>query len=101
MKETDILEEEHQAEIDAAYDGRLGVDRSIRIPVLIFFGSGVFWLVVASFFYLLSSSQMHTPTAWWTLPGAASLSFGRAYPAFLNCYVYGWATCGGFGTGIW
>ena len=77
------------------------VDRSIRVPVLFFFGSGVFWLVVASTFYLLSSWQIHAPSAWWAFPGVAWLSFGRAYPAFLNCYVYGWATCAGIGTGIW
>jgi cytochrome c oxidase cbb3-type subunit I len=101
MKETAISEEESRAEIDDAYDDRSDVDRSIRIPVLIFFGSGVFWLVLASLFYLLSSSQMFTPSAWWTFPGVEWLSFGRAYPIFFNCYVYGWATCVGIGTGIW
>jgi cytochrome c oxidase cbb3-type subunit 1 len=77
------------------------IDRSIRIPVLIFLASGVFWLIVASGFWLLASSQIHTPTAWWTFPGVAWLSFGRTYPAFLNCFVYGWATCAGIGVGIW
>ena len=77
------------------------IDRSIRIPVLIFLASGVFWLMVASGFWLLASSQIHTPTAWWTFPGVAWLSFGRAYPVFLNCFVYGWATCAGIGVGIW
>jgi len=101
MKETAISELDSRAE-QALHQGDLPiVDRSIRIPVLIFFGSGVFWLVVASVLYLLSSSQIHTPTAWWTFPGVASLSFGRVYPAFLNCYVYGWATCAAIGTGIW
>jgi cytochrome c oxidase cbb3-type subunit I len=101
MKETARLESESPANL-AAEEGDLSmVDRSIRIPVLIFFGSSVFWLVVASIFYLLSSSQMHTPSAWWAFPGVAFLSFGRAYPIFLNCYVYGWATCAGIGTGIW
>jgi cytochrome c oxidase cbb3-type subunit I len=101
MKETVISEEESRVEFAADYDDRSSVDRSIRIPVLIFFGSGVFWLVVASLFYLLSSSQMFTPAAWWTFPDFAWLSFGRAYPIFFNCYVYGWATCVGIGTGIW
>jgi len=77
------------------------IDRSIRIPVLIFLASGVFWLIVASGFWLLTSSQIHTPTAWWAFPGVDWLSFGRAYPAFLNCFVYGWATCAGIGVGIW
>jgi cytochrome c oxidase cbb3-type subunit I len=96
MKETAISELESHAEAATEL-----IDRSIRVPVLFFFGSGVFWLVVASAFYLLSSWQIHTPSAWWAFPGVAWLSFGRAYPAFLNCYIYGWATCAGIGTGIW
>jgi cytochrome c oxidase cbb3-type subunit I len=96
MKETAISELESHAEAPTEL-----IDRSIRVPVLFFFGSGVFWLVVASAFYLLSSWQIHAPSAWWAFPGVAWLSFGRAYPAFLNCYIYGWATCAGIGTGIW
>jgi cytochrome c oxidase cbb3-type subunit I len=101
MKETAISERESRVKSASDYGDLSVVDRSIRIPVLTFFGSGVLWLVVASIFYLLSSLQIHTPTAWWSFPGVAWLSFGRAYPAFLNCYVYGWATCAGIGTGIW
>jgi cytochrome c oxidase cbb3-type subunit I len=101
MKETANSELESQAESATDHGAFALVDRSIRVPVLFFFGSGVFWLVVASAFYLLSSWQIHTPSAWWAFPGVAWLSFGRAYPAFLNCYIYGWATCAGFGTGIW
>jgi cytochrome c oxidase cbb3-type subunit I len=101
MKETAISVPASRAEAGPDHGDLSIVDRSIRIPVLIFFGSGVFWLVVASIFYLLSSSQIHTPTAWWTFPNIAWLSFGRAYPSFLNCYVYGWATCAGIGAGIW
>jgi cytochrome c oxidase cbb3-type subunit 1 len=101
MKEPAISEPESRAESATDHGDLSIVDRSVRIPVLIFFGSGVFWLVVASIFYLLSSSQIHSPTVWWTFPGVAWLSFGRAYPVFLNCYVYGWATCAGMGTGIW
>ncbi|HTC12941.1 MAG TPA: cbb3-type cytochrome c oxidase subunit I [Chthoniobacterales bacterium] len=101
MKETAISELELHDEAATEHGAIALVDRSIRVPVLFFFGSGVFWLVVASAFYLLSSWQMHTPSAWWALPGIAWLSFGRAYPAFLNCYIYGWATCAGIGTGIW
>jgi cytochrome c oxidase cbb3-type subunit I len=101
MKETAISELESHAEAGTDHDALALVDRSIRGPVLFFFGSGVFWLMVASAFYLLSCWQMHTPSAWWAFPGVAWLSFGRAYPAFLNCYIYGWATCAGIGTGIW
>ncbi|MBV8143305.1 MAG: hypothetical protein JOZ60_14795, partial [Verrucomicrobia bacterium] len=101
MKETVISEAELRPASRADHRDLSGVDRAIRVPVLIFFGSAVFWLVIGSLFYLLSSSQLFSPDVWWTFPGVAWLSFGRAYPAFLNCYVYGWATCAGIGTGIW
>ncbi len=101
MKQSSISEPESRPGPAMAINGLSAVDRSIRIPVLIFLGSGVFWLIVASVFWLLSSSQIHTPTAWWTFPGVAWLSFGRSYPAFLNCFVYGWATCAGIGVGLW
>lgn len=77
------------------------IDRSVRTPVLLFFGSAVFWLVLASLFFLLSSSQIHKPDSWWTLPGVAWLSYGRVYPAFLNCFVYGWVATAGIALGLW
>jgi cytochrome c oxidase cbb3-type subunit 1 len=101
MKESAISEQKLQPDSTTDQGDLSIVDRSIRIPVLIFFGSGVFWLVVASIFYLLSTWQIQAPAAWWTFPGVPWLSFGRAYPVFLNCFVYGWATCAGIGTGIW
>jgi cytochrome c oxidase cbb3-type subunit I len=101
MKEAADTESTSRMELATDHGALSIVDQSIRIPVLIFFGSGVFWLLIASIFYLLSASQIHTPTAWWTFPGVAWLSFGRAYPVYLNCYVYGWASCAGIGTGIW
>ncbi len=101
MEQSAISESETRSESVKERGDPLIIDRSVRIPVLIFLGSGVFWLVVASGFWLLASSQIHTPAARWTFPGVAWLSFGRAYPAFLNCFVYGWATCAGIGVGIW
>jgi cytochrome c oxidase cbb3-type subunit I len=101
MKETAISKKKSRGDSATNHGDLSIVDRSIRLPILIFFGSGVFWLVVASIFYLLSSWQIQAPTVWWTFPGVPWLSFGRTYPAFLNCYVYGWATCVGIGTGIW
>jgi cytochrome c oxidase cbb3-type subunit 1 len=77
------------------------IDRSVRTPVLLFFGSAVLWLVLASLFFLLSSSQIHKPDAWWTFPGIPWLSYGRVYPAFLNCFVYGWIGSAGIAFGLW
>ena len=101
MEQSAISEPETRSESVKERSDPSIIDRSVRIPVLIFLASGVFWLVVASGFWLLASSQIHTPAAWWTFPGVAWLSFGRTYPAFLNCFVYGWATCAGIGVGIW
>jgi len=101
MKQAAISEREIQRGPATELGGLSAVDRSIRVPVLIFFASGVFWLIVASAFWLLASSQMHKPTTWWAFPGVAWLSFGRSYPVFLNCFVYGWAACAGIGAGIW
>jgi cytochrome c oxidase cbb3-type subunit 1 len=101
MKQSTLSEPETRSGLTTQRVARSVIDRSIRIPVLIFLASGVFWLIVASGFWLLASSQIHTPTAWWTFPGVAWLSFGRVYPAFLDCFVYGWAICAGIGVGIW
>jgi len=77
------------------------IDRSVRAPVLLFFGSAVLWLVLGSLFFLLSSSQIHKPDAWWTLSGIPWLSYGRVYPAFLDCFVYGWVGSTGIALGLW
>ena len=77
------------------------IDRSVRIPVLLFFGSAVVWLVLGSILFLLSSSQIHKPTSWWTLPGIPWLSYGRVYPAFVDCFVYGWIASAGIAFGLW
>ena len=77
------------------------VERSIRVPVLIFFGASVFWLAIGSLFWLLNVCQLYTPGAFWALPGISWLSFGRSYPVFLNCMVYGWASGAAIGAGIW
>jgi cytochrome c oxidase cbb3-type subunit I len=77
------------------------IDRSVRTPVLLFFGSAVLWLVIASLLFLLSSSQIHKPDSWWTLPGIPWLSYGRVYPAFVDCFVYGWVASTGIALGLW
>ncbi len=77
------------------------IDRSVRTPVLLFLGSAVIWLVLGSLLFLLSSSQIHKPDSWWTLPGIPWLSYGRVYPAFLDCFIYGWIASTGIALGLW
>jgi cytochrome c oxidase cbb3-type subunit I len=77
------------------------VDRTIRLPLLVFFGSALFWLIVASGLWLLATVQSYAPHDLWSVPGIAWLTFGRIYPAFLNAFVYGWASLSGIGIGTW
>jgi cytochrome c oxidase cbb3-type subunit I len=77
------------------------IEGSIKVPVLIFFGSATLWLVFASFFWLFSSAQLYAPQAWWSLSGVRWLTYGRTYPVFLNSFVYGWASSACIGIGVW
>jgi len=101
---------------------RAAIDASCRLPVLSFFASAVFWLIVGTVFALLASIKLHNPLfaveipaslAHWlnqfyplvpantveTLNGA--LTFGRVRPAHLNTVAYGWASTAALGVGIW
>ncbi len=75
-----------------------GIDASCRGPVLFFFVSGLFWLLVASCFALISSIKLHAPGF---LAGSAWLSYGRVVPAFDNLFLYGFACQAGFGIVFW
>ena len=77
------------------------IDRSVRVPALVFFATATLWLVVASLFWFMSSAQEYAPNAWWSLPGVSWLTYGRSYPVFVNCFIYGWATPASIGVGIW
>lgn len=77
---------------------RARIDASTRLPVLIFFGSAIFWLVIGSILGTLSAFKMSYPTF---LDSEAWLTFGRMRPAHLNAVTYGWASAGGIGVGIW
>ncbi len=77
---------------------RARIDASTRLPVLLFFGSAIFWLVLGSTLGLISAWKMTHPAL---LDGAAWLTFGRLRPAHLNTVIYGWASAAGIGVGIW
>ncbi|MFZ4598949.1 MAG: cbb3-type cytochrome c oxidase subunit I, partial [Terrimicrobiaceae bacterium] len=86
--EPDTLDSAERAQIDA----------STRGPVLLFFGSAIFWLLIGSLLGLISAWKMTHPSF---LDGAAWLTFGRLRPAHLNAVIYGWASAAGIGVGIW
>lgn len=77
---------------------RARIDASTRLPVLVFFGSAVFWLVFGSVLGVLAAFKMSYPEL---LDGAAWLTWGRVRPAHLNAVIYGWASASGIGVGIW
>lgn len=77
---------------------RAEIDASARLPVLLFFGTAIFWLLAGSLLALLASFKMNIP---WLLDSEAWLTFGRVRPAHLNTVIYGWASPAGIGVGLW
>lgn len=77
---------------------RAEIDRSCRYPVLLFFASAAFWLLVGTVLALLASIKLHHPQF---LTDAAWLSFGRVRPAHLDIVAYGWSAMAGLGAAIW
>ena len=78
----------------AAIKARWTADQSSRTAVLTWLSSSIFWLVLGSFFGLVSSIKMHLPEF---LAASEFLTFGRVRPAHLNAVVYGWASMAGIG----
>lgn len=101
---------------------RAAIDRSCRIPVLTFFASATFWLLVGTVFALLASIKLHHPKFAIEIPGWSAmairaldplipestvdaingaLTFGRVRPAHLNTVAFGWASAAALGVCIW
>ena len=74
------------------------IDRSCRGPVLAFYGSAVFWLIIGTILALLASIKLHHPRF---LADVSWLTFGRVRPAHLDVVVYGWSAMAGLGTLLW
>lgn len=77
---------------------RGAIDASTRVPVLLFFGTSIFWLVVGSLLALISTFKLNIPGF---LDGIGFFTYGRLYPAQANALIYGWASTAGMGVGIW
>lgn len=77
---------------------RKEIDASVRVPVMLFFGSAVFWLLGGSVLGLVAAVKMNFP---WFLDGIPWLTFGRIRAAHLNMVIYGWASAAGIGVGLW
>ncbi len=93
-------EENHAAVSHAERDRleRAAIDASTRLPVILFYSSAIFWLLVGTVFGLLAAIKMNIPTF---LDQWGWLTFGRIRPAHLNAVAYGWASPAAIGTGLW
>ena len=74
------------------------IDASTRVPVLMFYSSAIFWLLVGTVLAGYTSFKLHAPDLF---SDAAFLTWGRVRPAHMNVMVYGWASMAGIGTAIW
>jgi len=84
------------------------VDASVRWPVLVCLLSAVHWMVVGTFLLVYASSLTHPQDAFPILSWFIDLSnnfsmftYGRVWPAAVDCLVYGWCSTAGLGLAIW
>ena len=74
------------------------VDASVRLPVLLFFGSSILWLLMSSAFGALAALKLNLP---WMLSDFGWLTIGRLYPLAISSFAYGWAASAGIGAALW
>lgn len=77
---------------------RAEIDASLRFPVLLFFRTSLFWLLLGSVLCTITSLKLVMP---WFLDGISFLSYGRLLPVALDALLYGWAIPAGIGIGLW
>ncbi len=74
------------------------LDETAALPVMLYFGTGVLWLLAGTAFGLIASLKLDMPD--W-LTSTPALTFGRVRPAHLNAVNYGWASLAGAGCLLW
>ena len=77
----------------------LRIDASCRLPVIVWFLTAVFWLLLGSLLAMLTSIRIHNPD--WLWPGIRTLAFGHIRPAHLSCVALGWSFSAAIGVSIW
>ncbi len=77
---------------------RASIDASARVPVLTFYASAVFWLLVQTVLGVINAVKVQWPEF---LDGCAWLTFGRLFPVQNSLMIYGWASLAGIGTALW
>ncbi|MEI8340684.1 MAG: cbb3-type cytochrome c oxidase subunit I [Verrucomicrobiota bacterium] len=92
----------HLSESNAAPEltetDRSNIDQSLRLPVLFLFASATGWLLLAILFGFIASIKLHSPEF---IGNLSWLTYGRIWPAYLDCFVYGWAIPSGLGAALW
>ena len=88
----------HTAEEVSEKRHRVEIDDSVTSPVVLFFLTGIGWLVFGSLAGLLAALKFNLPD--W-LGGTPFLTFGRIRPVHLNAVMYGWASLAGAGMIVW
>jgi cytochrome c oxidase cbb3-type subunit 1 len=78
---------------------RARVDASCKWPVIVWFSSGVFWLLVGSALALIASIKLHNPE--WLFPDLSSLTFGRVRAAHLSSVSLGWSFSMAIAVAVW
>ena len=77
---------------------RATLDASVAAPVILFFGTAIFWLLFGSVFELISAIKLVWPCF---LSGCGLLTYGRTSVVSVNALAYGWATPAAIGIGLW
>lgn len=74
------------------------IDASARGPVLTFFTTAIFWLLVSCVLGFIASKKLHVPEY---RSGYEVLSYGRVWPAYNMALIYGWCSLAGLGVATW
>jgi cytochrome c oxidase cbb3-type subunit 1 len=74
------------------------IDRSMQSAGLLFSASAIVWLIIGSFFGLVSAIKLHIPTF---LSGFEWFTYGRTQSVFICSMAYGWSCNAIFGVGLW
>ncbi len=92
------------------------IDQSARGPVLTFFSTAIFWLIVSSVLGYIASKRLHDPAfilgpEWlYRMLGIDGLlrsifdtnfAYGRVWPAYNTALIYGWCSLAGMGVATW
>lgn len=91
------------------------IDQAARGPVLTFFTTAIFWLLVSSVLGYIASKKLHAPDEvlgpeflyrWLHVDGIMQwtfdrLSYGRVWPAYTTALIYGWCSLAGMGVATW